>query len=117
MTPVLDVRDPSRRRYGRSATARPAATVRRSASSRRGRDGAAVSTGRRSSSAEALGEPGDLDARAGQDRAVDRLGALLHAVEVQRVAHGVGDLVHALLEHRAGGGDELGVALDLVERA
>ena len=86
----------------RSATARPAATVRRPSvvDARRRPATVAASTGRRSSSARRSAQPGDLDAGAGQDRAVDRLGALLHAVEVQRVAHGVGHLVHALLERR-----------------
>ena len=38
---------------------------------------------------------------------LDLLGALLHAVEVERVADGVGELVHALLERRASRGHEV----------
>src|SRR5215210_7731523 len=50
------------------------------------------------------------------ERAVDVLGAVLHAVEVERVADGVGELVHALLERRARSRDQLGFALELLER-
>ena len=63
-----------------------------------------------------LDEAGDGDGGAGEDAGLDLLGALLHAVEVERVADRVGELVHALLEHGAGGGHEVGVALDLLER-
>ena len=65
---------------------------------------------------ERLDEAGDGQRGAREHAALDGLGALLHPVEVQRVADGVGELVHALLERGARGGDELRVALDLLER-
>ena len=113
----LPVPFPAGARYGRSATARPAATVSRPACSTPSLWATVTaSTGMRSSSASRSDRPGDVGGGAGEDGAVDRLRALLHAVEVQRVAHGVGDLVHALVERGARGGHELGVAVDLVER-
>ena len=102
-----------------SSTARPAATVRRprSASSSLARRPRRGSSGRRELLGELLDEAGDGHGGAGERRPCSTvLGALLHAVEVQRVADGVGELVDALLEHRASGGDEVGVALDVLER-
>ena len=72
--------------------------------------------GRCSCSDELSAKPGIATAGPVSTARSTVLGALLHAVEVERVAHRVGDLVHALLERLADGGDELGVALDLVER-
>ena len=102
--------------YGRSATARPAATVRRPASRSSGPGMTRASSGRRSALAEALDEAGDGDGGAGDEAQLDRLGAVLGAVEVQRGADVVGELAHAVLERGARGGDQLGVAVDAVQR-
>ena len=76
----------------------------------------ATSTGSLSSSARRSAKPGTATAGPVEQSALDGLGALLHPVEVQRVAHGVGELVHALLERRARQRDDLGIALDLGHR-
>ena len=99
-TPSRRLLGDARRRRARAATVRRprSASLVAVATTRR------RSSGSRSCSDSALDEAGDGDGGAREHAALDRLGALLHPVEVQRVADGVGELVHALLEHGASRG-------------
>src|SRR6185295_5752235 len=65
---------------------------------------------------DGLGEAGDGAAGAAEDDLLDRDRPILGAVVVEREAELVGELADALLERLTSGGDDLGIAVDLLGR-